>query len=411
MRNIILAAILAATSAPAFAISLIGGMGGAAGFGQLSQGRNDDSSSGAITMPFDITFFGERFDRLFVNNNGNVTFRGPLSSFTPRPFPVSNQPMIAAYWADVDTRPLDGGEVYIGAAGIDGRQAAVVTWNNVGYYPSGTDKTNNFQLALIDRNDTGNGNFDIQFRYDRLEWTTGSASGGSGGLGGIPAQAGYDAGDGKNFLTLPGSRTDGVLALADTSNVGDATPGLWMFSVRNGATPEMPILPDVITPDGYDFEIEVPPEQPVFIDPIVSVGYDYIVNSGANITAAWFPELGDPDGYEILGWDGAAFTVALGSIGAEQWFDFTPGGVDRFAVRGIAPALLLDPEDPQAFVTGLRFAAAGAVNISMNPITFDYDPPVDPPISAVPEPATWAMMIVGFGLVGGFSRRRGALAR
>jgi hypothetical protein len=29
-----------------------------------------------------------------------------------------------------------------------------------------------------------------------------------------------------------------------------------------------------------------------------------------------------------------------------------------------------------------------------------------PGLSAVPEPATWAMMILGFGLVGGVMRRR-----
>jgi hypothetical protein len=28
----------------------------------------------------------------------------------------------------------------------------------------------------------------------------------------------------------------------------------------------------------------------------------------------------------------------------------------------------------------------------------------------VPEPATWAMMIIGFGLVGGVMRRRSAVA-
>jgi hypothetical protein len=31
--------------------------------------------------------------------------------------------------------------------------------------------------------------------------------------------------------------------------------------------------------------------------------------------------------------------------------------------------------------------------------------------SAVPEPATWAMMIIGFGVAGGALRRRPAAAR
>ena len=40
-------------------------------------------------------------------------------------------------------------------------------------------------------------------------------------------------------------------------------------------------------------------------------------------------------------------------------------------------------------------------------VTFTYDGDVvTPPTGAVPEPATWAMMIGGFGLVGGALRRR-----
>ena len=33
--------------------------------------------------------------------------------------------------------------------------------------------------------------------------------------------------------------------------------------------------------------------------------------------------------------------------------------------------------------------------------------PIRPPLPAVPEPATWAMMILGFGVIGGAMRRRG----
>ena len=51
-----------------------------------------------------------------------------------------------------------------------------MTWDDVGYYSSQTDKLNAFQLILDDR---GNGNFDITFRYEDINWTTGSASGGT----------------------------------------------------------------------------------------------------------------------------------------------------------------------------------------------------------------------------------------
>ena len=62
-----------------------------------------------------------------------------------------------------------------------------------------------------------------------IQWTTGDASQGSGGLGGIPAQVGFNAGDGVRFATVPGSRTAQILNIASTSNVG--TPGIWIFQV------------------------------------------------------------------------------------------------------------------------------------------------------------------------------------
>ena len=63
-----------------------------------------------------------------------------------------------------------------------------VTWDDVGYYNSNIDKLNAFQVRLIG---TGGGNFDIEFRYETINWTTGSASGGTSGLGGTVARAGY----------------------------------------------------------------------------------------------------------------------------------------------------------------------------------------------------------------------------
>jgi hypothetical protein len=38
--------------------------------------RNDDSFSSAVDMPFAVDFYGQRYDTLWVNNNGNSPSTG-----------------------------------------------------------------------------------------------------------------------------------------------------------------------------------------------------------------------------------------------------------------------------------------------------------------------------------------------
>ena len=81
------------------------------------------------------------------------------------------------------------------------------TWLNVGYFNIHDDLRMSFQMILTNALDCGSGDFDVEFRYNRCEWTTGDASDGVGGFGGTPAQAGFDAGNGVDFVEIPGSRT------------------------------------------------------------------------------------------------------------------------------------------------------------------------------------------------------------
>jgi len=75
------------------------------GFTAASIPRNDDGSTDtAIDLGFDVNFFGANFRTAFVNNNGNITFGGPLSTFTPEGLVASPLRIIAPFWADVDTR-------------------------------------------------------------------------------------------------------------------------------------------------------------------------------------------------------------------------------------------------------------------------------------------------------------------
>ena len=66
-----------------------------------------------------------------------------------------------------------------------------------------------------------------------IQWTTGDASGGTAGLSGTPAQAGFNAGNGVNYYSLPGSRTPNVINVANSTNA--AVPGLWIFKVDSNS--------------------------------------------------------------------------------------------------------------------------------------------------------------------------------
>ncbi len=388
------------TSSNAQAAGLIlDGFGGSAGFGELALERNDDGSSNQLNLPFQINFFGETFNNFYINNNGNLTFRSPLSTFTPDPFPIANQPIIAPYWADVDTSCGLCGEVYVASPNPD---TVVVTWNNVGYYAANNDKTNTFQTVLRNRSDTGAGNFDIEYRYGQLQWTTGDASGGTDGLGGTPAQAGFDAGDNTNFLTLPGSRTSEVLNLQNLSNLLTPVPGLWSFAIRSGelpgSTPENPLLP-IVTEDGFLFNFNIGDlNRPIFIDPVVAIGYDYIVDSGPNFASVLLPTgIGD-DLYDLWTFDSLLndFVDSGIILAGGDTYNFGAGGVNRFRILGIEPNAELDPNDPTAFVTGLTFTSTGQIQLRQVPITQNTDIQTPRP---VPEPSTILslFLVAGFG--------------
>jgi Zn-dependent metalloprotease len=211
--------------------------------------RNDDGSTPRVDLPFPVNFFGNVHNSLFVNNNGNVTFDTALATYTPFALTTNiGTPIIAPFFADVDTRAPGSDQVTYGAS-ADGKRFCV-DWagTGVGYFGSHSDKLNRFQLLLIDR--SGNpggapGDFDIVMNYDALAWETGDASGGQGGLGGQSAHAGYSAGTGRDGTSFefPGSGVNGAF-LDDNRSTGlvhgnrnSTQQGRYVFNVRGGAVP------------------------------------------------------------------------------------------------------------------------------------------------------------------------------
>lgn len=215
----------------------------ASGFDTSNLGTCDDCYSGAVALGFSANFYGTTYSSTYVSNNGYMTFGGGQDAYTPTGLGAgySGLPIIAPFYADVDTRGAGSGVTSYGTGTYAGHNAFGVNYPNVGYYNSETDKLNTFQAILVDRSDIAGGDFDIYFNYGSINWETGSASGGTDGLGGTSAAVGFSNGSGDpgTYYQLPGSLVPGSFldggpyALSAGSN--DGTPGQYLFEVRNGA--------------------------------------------------------------------------------------------------------------------------------------------------------------------------------
>lgn len=173
------------------------------------------------------------------------------------------------------------------------------------------------------------------------------------------------------------------------------------FTPLTGGNPPDVKLPTVA--DGvYNFNVtDVGPGSVTFIDPLVAVGYDYALGVGdPKFASVLLPNVGDGQ-YTLDYTDGTgAHTVALGHD--SQYF-FGEGGVMAFRVTGIETDAALDPNNATAFITGLTFVNAGSFTGTMTPLTVF--------VPDVPEPQTYALMLLGLAGLGGIARRRQTRAR
>ncbi|NXO89472.1 SNED1 protein, partial [Certhia brachydactyla] len=217
--------------------------------GDAATRKQDDGGSELRPLSIPFPFFGAGHTGLYVNNNGIISFLKEVSQFTPVAFPISkDRRVVAAFWADVDNRRA--GEIYYRESteqpilerasrdiaqyfpefpGFSAQWVFIATWYRVTFFGgSSFSPVNTFQIVLIT---DGKLSFTI-FNYESITWTTGmhaSSGGDFAGLGGIAAQAGFNAGDGKRYFNIPGSRTDDIADVEMTTNVG--IPGRWVFRI------------------------------------------------------------------------------------------------------------------------------------------------------------------------------------
>ncbi len=159
-----------------------------------------DDCGEKIALGFTYSFFGDSYQNVFINSNGNVSFEESYVIYTPEAFCLSGPKMIAPFFGDVDISK--GGEILY-FRDPEGHYL-IVDWIEVAYFgcEEDCDRRNTFQLILTDGSLKNISNrllppaTTVILNYGDMEWTTGSSSGGEGGLGGSAATVGMNLGDG-----------------------------------------------------------------------------------------------------------------------------------------------------------------------------------------------------------------------
>lgn len=138
--------------------------------------------------------------------------------------------------------------------------------------------------------------------------------------------------------------------------------------------------------------------------------------------------VGNIDGTDFLAWSGIdshagpTFTLNFSAPVTAFGFDFNDrDSTDRYGITLSTGETFFNP--PFATLTGsgffglrsdtaftsVTFALVGTPGGILEPFGID-NVRSNAGVAAVPEPASWAMMIAGFGMAGGALRRRGRLA-
>ncbi|CAF1378140.1 unnamed protein product [Adineta ricciae] len=210
---------------------------------------NDDGSTNALSLPANFPYFDNNHRKIYLANNGLFSFLGPISTFVPDPFPLSDdRRLIAGFWSDIDTRGYipSGNQVFYHIYSNEDNTTAFEkatsyvqqffpsehsfnptmiitgTWYRVGAFSQQTNKKNTFQIVLVSDSMRS---FAFMLYHD-MQWANPGYTNSSAYTSG---QAGFNAGDGVIFQLLPYSRTADIIRLTEISNVN--VPGLFAFRI------------------------------------------------------------------------------------------------------------------------------------------------------------------------------------
>ncbi|ROL52181.1 Sushi, nidogen and EGF-like domain-containing protein 1, partial [Anabarilius grahami] len=186
----------------------------ASGDGEIVNPTADDGSSDVIFLQQPFKYFGRTYNRIFVNNNGHLTFTEPLSAYNPSL--DSGRDIIAPLWTRLDNRR--GGTIsyredtsstvlaqataavkrYFPSIPFAATSAFVATWDSVPYYNGGGVAT--FQVVLA---------YNVHRSFILIYY-------GDVAETGLPWQAGFYTVDSINSFTIPASSAP---ELSSSSNI------------------------------------------------------------------------------------------------------------------------------------------------------------------------------------------------
>lgn len=179
--------------------------------------RDNDGNSGPIVLPFAFDLYGVPYRQVYINTNGVLSFVAPeVDNFSfPLPYYL---PVIAPFWADIDTRNPESGQVYYKVTPTH----LIVTWDRVGYADEMADKVNTFQVIIgLPGDELLGPNANVKMNYGDMQWATAYE------FGDFPALVGINGDYYKNYQQIgwfdklddsydgPGGQKDGIGYLAN----------------------------------------------------------------------------------------------------------------------------------------------------------------------------------------------------
>lgn len=358
----------------------------------LAMPPNDDGSSAPINLPFQFSLYGDLYNVVYINNNGNLSFVTPFGTFTSTGFPNNTNRMVAPFWADVDTRG-NGGSVWYKVTPT----ALYVNWVGVGYFNQQTDKRNWFQVIISDGTDPvlGIGN-NVGFCYLDMQWTTGSASGGVNGFGGTPATVGANRALGTgNYIQFgrfnqPGSLYDGPFGLPDGVDWLDDKN--FLFTTQQSTQNIPPIATGLYLCDtlracvGQVSDLEV-----TFLAP--ENGQVVVANSVAPTLSNW-SEIQNTSGGIVASVTGQ-FTATASDLGFhEVTFTATDNGTPNLTtIVNIVVEVIEPPAEPLVISGATAICTGGSAVLSATPGygTYTWSTGATGPTVTISQPGTYTV--------------------